>query len=211
MVTVELPNMTLDYALFDTVRRGFLVFGSLLCFWIMASATTSKHPMFHYEYYPSLTFFVWVGVLSFLYAAGVETARHVGRGDLSNELERRAPPVLLWLTYTAAIAASATSSDLHATFDVDDGPVCRPRASHSRAASGASFCSHVVGATVLMYFVVAAYALTIAAGAGVIEFPPDAEGGAATNIFSGSTGYDEVPETKNPAHASDSGGVQMNI
>ena len=41
--------MTLDYALFDTVRRGFLVFGSLLCFWIMASATTSKHPMFHYE------------------------------------------------------------------------------------------------------------------------------------------------------------------
>ena len=99
-------------------------------------------------------FFVWVGVLSFLYSGGLLVAQHLNMldGELGLSLQQKGPYVLLFLTYTAAVAASATSSDLHQVFDVNDGPVCRSRISNSRAEAGAHFCGDLVAACVFMYF-----------------------------------------------------------
>ena len=164
MATIEIPAIRLDRDMFDTIRQGLLVVLSLLSFWIMAAAETSHHTEFHYSFYPSLTFFVWVGVLSFVYSVGlmVGKATHALSDQLREPLETYGPFILLWLTYTAAIAASATSTDLHATFDENDGPVCKSRQSRARAVAGAFFCGHLVSATVFMYGLVVTYVATIA-------------------------------------------------
>ena len=197
MATIELPAITLDRESFETVRQGALVVLSLLSFWLMAAAKTSHHTEFHYSFYPSLTFFVWVGVVSFLYSGGLAAGRAVRAipEELRQPLESYGPLVMLWLTYTAAIAASATSTDLHATFDENDGSVCKARQSRARATAGAFFCGHVVSAIVFMYGLAACYLATIvanlSAGGGYV---PDAVGGGGASAagFAGSTGYNEI-------------------
>ena len=117
MATIELPAVEINAHSLEQARRVALVVLSLLSFWVMAAATTSHHGMYHYEYYPALTFFVWVGVVSFLYNGGLAVARAVGgvSEDLLRPLEAYAPVVLLWLCYTAAVAASATFASARAT------------------------------------------------------------------------------------------------
>ena len=195
MVQIEIPT-ELDAAMIEQLRSGALVLFSLLSFWLMSSANTSHHAQFHYEFYPSLTFFVWVGILSFLYSGVLLVAQHVNflDGDLGLSLQQKGPYVMLFLTYTAAVAASATSSDLHATFDVNDGPVCRSRISTSRAESGTHFCDDVVAAVVFMYFLAATYALTLVLKAGHGFGGALASGGGVTDGFAGSTGYDNLDE-----------------
>ena len=75
MTTIELPAVRLDQHSLEQARRVALIVLSLLSFWVMSAATTSHHGMYHYEFYPSLTFFVWVGVVSFLYNGGLAVAR----------------------------------------------------------------------------------------------------------------------------------------
>ncbi|KAK7239959.1 alpha-N-acetylglucosaminidase [Aureococcus anophagefferens] len=129
METIEIPSIRLDREAFERIREALMVVLSLLSFWVMAAAETSHHYQYHYKFYPSLTFFVWVGVLSFVYTLGMAVGTRTGAlgVELRRQLETAGPPVLAWLTYTAAIAASATSTDLHATFDESDGPVCKAR------------------------------------------------------------------------------------
>ena len=109
MVQIEIPT-EFEPHMVEKVRSGALVLFSLLSFWLMSSANTSHHAQFHYEWYPSLTFFVWVGVLSFLYSGGLLVAQHVNMldGELGLSLQQKGPYVLLFLTYTAAVAACST-------------------------------------------------------------------------------------------------------
>ena len=143
----------------------------------------------------------------------VGKATHALSDQLREPLETYGPFILLWLTYTAAIAASATSTDLHATFDENDGPVCKSRQSRARAVAGAFFCGHLVSATVFMYGLVVTYVATIAnnlsSGGG---FTPDNSGGGGGGGgfsqggggFQGATGYNEIDTTDvappQPAH-----------
>mmetsp|Transcript_16350 Transcript_16350/g.48798 ORF Transcript_16350/g.48798 Transcript_16350/m.48798 type:complete len:211 (+) Transcript_16350:224-856(+) len=198
MTTIELPAVEINAHSLEHARRAALVVLSLLSFWVMAAATTSHHGMYHYEYYPALTFFVWVGVVSFLYNGGLAVARAVGgvSEDLLRPLEAYAPVVLLWLCYTAAVAASATSTVIHTTFDEADGPVCRARQSHARAEAGSYFCGHVVSAIVFMYGLVVCYGLGLARP-DLSSFVPEAssgDGGSGGGGFAGTTGYQEVGE-----------------
>ena len=115
------------------------------------------------------------------------------------------------LTYTAAVAASATSSDLHQVFDVNDGPVCRSRISNSRAEAGAHFCGDLVAACVFMYFLSATYALTIALRSGMGGgFAAEMTGGGVTDGFAGSTGYNDL-DAAAKADMRPPGPPQMNI
>lgn len=195
-VTIELPAVVMDREMLESVRSGATVLLSLLSFWLMAAARTSHHTEFHYSFYPSLTFFEWVGVLSFLYSGGLAADRflRVLAEDVRRPLETYGPFVMLWLSYTAAVAASATSTDLHATFDEADGSVCKARQSRARGVAGAYFCGHVVGAIVFMYGLAAAYAATIllnaSSGGGYV--PDAAGGGSGAGGFAGSTGYNEI-------------------
>ena len=159
MVQIEIPT-EFEPHMVEKTRSGALV----LFFTILLAhelGCSSHHAQFHYEWYLP-TFFVWVGVLSFLYSGGLLVAQHVNMldGELGLSLQQKGPHALLFLTYTAAVAASATSSDLHQVFDVNDGPVCRSRISNSRAEAGAHFCGDLVAACVFMYF--RQHALTIA-------------------------------------------------
>ncbi|KAH8044372.1 hypothetical protein JL721_12874 [Aureococcus anophagefferens] len=110
METIEIPSIRLDREAFERIREALMVVLSLLSFWVMAAAETSHHYQYHYKFYPSLTFFVWVGVLSFVYTLGMAVGTRTGAlgVELRRQLETAGPPVLAWLTYTAAIAASAT-------------------------------------------------------------------------------------------------------
>ena len=113
MATIELPAITLDRESFETVRQGALVVLSLLSFWLMAAAKTSHHTEFHYSFYPSLTFFVWVGVVSFLYSGGLAAGRAVRAipEELRQPLESYGPLVMLWLILASAgDRAAATRS-----------------------------------------------------------------------------------------------------
>ena len=212
MVQIEIPT-EFEPHMVEKIRSGALVLFSLLSFWLMSSANTSHHAQFHYEWYPSLTFFVWVGVLSFLYSGGLLVAQHLNMldGELGLSLQQKGPYVLLFLTYTAAVAASATSSDLHQVFDVNDGPVCRSRISNSRAEAGAHFCGDLVAACVFMYFLSATYALTIALRSGMGGgFASEMTGGGVTDGFAGSTGYNDL-DAAAKADMRPPGPPQMNI
>ena len=213
MVQIEIPT-EFEPHMVEKIRSGALVLFSLLSFWLMSSANTSHHAQFHYEWYPSLTFFVWVGVLSFLYSGGLLVAQHLNMldGVLGLSLQQKGPYVLLFLTYTAAVAASATSSDLHQVFDVNDGPVCRSRISNSRAEAGAHFCGDLVAACVFMYFLSATYALTIVlrSGMGGGFAAEMTGGGGVTDGFAGSTGYNDL-DAAAKADMRPPGPPQMNI
>ena len=197
--SIEIPSIRLDREAFGRIKEGAMVVLSLLSFWIMAAAETSHHTEYHYKFYPSLTFFVWVGVLSFLYSLGLAAGKFTGvlNADVVRQMEVAVPPVMVWLTYTAAIAASATSTDLHTTFDENDGPVCRARQSHARALAGAYFCGHVVAAVVFMYCLCAAYVAVVATnvyggGGFVSEVGMGMPESVGRGGFAGSTGYDEI-------------------
>lgn len=133
---------------------------ALVSFSVMASAETSHHTEYHYSFYPSLTFFVIVGVLSFLYSLFLVGSRQVidTRG-----IQPYASGLLAWLTYTAAVAASATSTDLHSTFDQKYGSTCRTRHSTAMAMAGSYFCGRVVASVVFMYILCATHVASILA------------------------------------------------
>ncbi|KAJ8601757.1 hypothetical protein CTAYLR_006757 [Chrysophaeum taylorii] len=162
-LSVSIPRLDREQSI--VVLQASNVVLSLVAFSVMASAETSHHTEFHYSYYASLTLFVIVGVAGFVYSVFVVLSRHM---SLVVEEARRALEVygsgaMVWLTYTAAVAASATSSDLHTTFDEKVGSQCRVRHSVRTAMAGGYFCSRVVWATVFMYLVCASYAGTLLA------------------------------------------------
>ncbi|KAH8043880.1 hypothetical protein JL722_14959 [Aureococcus anophagefferens] len=135
METIEIPSIRLDREAFERIREALMVVLSLLSFWVMAAAETSHHYQYHYKFYPSLTFFVWVGVLSFVYTLGMAVGTRTGALGVEpggSSRPRAAGPGLAH--DTAAIAASATSTDLHATFDESDGPVCKARHGQEKSA-----------------------------------------------------------------------------
>lgn len=164
---LSLPSVRLDREQFLGLLQIAQSLVSLVAFSVMASAETSRHAEYHYGFYPSLTFFVVVGVCSFVYSLFLVANRQLSLvvDDVRHVLELWGAGCMLWLTYTAAIAASATSTDLHSTFDEKSGSKCRTRRSQSMtmAMAGSYFCSRVVAAIVFMYALCATYFLTLVA------------------------------------------------
>lgn len=120
---------------------------SLIAFSVMAAASTSHDNHYQYSFYSSLSFFVFCGVLSFLFSLGIVAAKQL---RVPQDIEVWGSGLMIWLTYTAAVAASATSSGLHVIFDQDRGSVCRLR--HNKHINhSAFFCSHLVAAIFFMY------------------------------------------------------------
>ncbi|KAJ1459657.1 hypothetical protein M885DRAFT_510836 [Pelagophyceae sp. CCMP2097] len=164
------------------------VASSLLAFALMAAAHASSRAVFQYSFYPSLTFFVFVGVVGFIYSALMTAAKVLKVGDAAErqKIEFYGCALLAFLTFTAAVAASATSTDLHSTFDPNEGSVCKMRHSAGKDAAGAFFCGRVVGAIVFMYLECASFAAMLA-----LVSPPQADGyvQAATH-----SAYDDIDD-----------------
>ena len=130
---------------------------SLIAFSVMAAASTSHDNHYQYSFYSSLSFFVLCGVVSFLFSFGIVAAKHL---RVPQDLEVWGTGLMVWLTYSAAIAASATSANLHVIFDQDHGSVCRLR-HNKHIKNSAYFCSHVVSAIFFMYVSCFLYVATL--------------------------------------------------
>jgi len=156
-------NSPIDREQFLFIIQSIQVFLTMTAFSLMASANTSHHLNYHYGFYSSLTFFVWVGVFGFLLALFILAAKFVTivTHEIRDAIEIYGTGTMLWACYTAAVAASATSSNLHTTFDQNEGSWCSPRHHTGRLMAGAYFCSRMVAAIVIMYILVASYAASL--------------------------------------------------
>lgn len=166
-IRLSLPSIMLDREQFITAWQLLQAVIAMIAFSVMASAKKSHHTEYHYSFYPSLTFFVVVGVCSFVYSLLLAAAKQLGIvvEELRSALELYGSGVMIWLTYTAAIAASATSTDLHSIFNEKEGSTCRSRDWKSIAVktAGTYFCSRLVASIVFMYLLCATYIVTILA------------------------------------------------
>eukprot|EP00633_Aureoumbra_lagunensis_P001161 CAMPEP_0197291820 /NCGR_PEP_ID=MMETSP0890-20130614/19239_1 /TAXON_ID=44058 ORGANISM="Aureoumbra lagunensis, Strain CCMP1510" /NCGR_SAMPLE_ID=MMETSP0890 /ASSEMBLY_ACC=CAM_ASM_000533 /LENGTH=182 /DNA_ID=CAMNT_0042765231 /DNA_START=56 /DNA_END=604 /DNA_ORIENTATION=+ len=181
----------------------------MTAFSLMASANTSHHLNYHYGFYSSLTFFVWVGVFGFLLALFILAAKFVTivTHEIRDAIEIYGTGTMLWACYTAAVAASATSSNLHTTFDQNEGSWCSPRHHTGRLMAGAYFCSRMVAAIVIMYILVASYAASLFT---LLQEADPSSRGYTRTATSSHGGYDDIGETvamtqmSSPSSSSDS-------
>eukprot|EP00635_Sarcinochrysidales_sp_CCMP3193_P008027 CAMPEP_0118896304 /NCGR_PEP_ID=MMETSP1166-20130328/4240_1 /TAXON_ID=1104430 /ORGANISM="Chrysoreinhardia sp, Strain CCMP3193" /LENGTH=229 /DNA_ID=CAMNT_0006835361 /DNA_START=97 /DNA_END=786 /DNA_ORIENTATION=+ len=182
----------------SVVLQGAEVLLSMTTFSVMAASTSSRHGVYHYQFYASLTLVVVVGVCGWLFGLFLFAARflRVVSSEALERLEVVGAGLLAYLSYTAAVAASATSTDLHTTFDATDGPVCHPYAHRSRFFAASHFCSRVVAATVLAYLLSATYAASF-----VVAFKGTSYAGySRTPTTAG--GYDDIDVAMTPLTSS---------
>jgi len=217
-------NSPIDREQFLFIIQSIQVFLTMTAFSLMASANTSHHLNYHYGFYSSLTFFVWVGVFGFLLALFILAAKFVTivTHEIRDAIEIYGTGTMLWACYTAAVAASATSSNLHTTFDQNEGSWCSPRHHTGRLMAGAYFCSRMVAvcsfffsililfypkAIVIMYILVASYAASLFT---LLQEADPSSRGYTRTATSSHGGYDDIGETvamtqmSSPSSSSDS-------